>query len=125
MLSLDKSFDGLESKAATLEAAQIRQEELQTRLYDQTQIEMQTTQGLLDEVTFSAAKLKATVDSTATIIGKLGSITSITRWIPAGGFGLMLLFALYLVSPRLASYLGAALGKSSQDFKRLHRLPKS
>jgi len=111
MINLGNSFTGLESKAETFHAAQTRQAEMQTRLHDQMQIEMQTTRGLLDEVTFSATTLKATVDSTAFIIGKLASLNSFTRWIPALGLGIWILFALHLVSPKYAGYTGAAIGK--------------
>lgn len=110
MINLGSSFTGLESKAETFHAAQTRQAEMQTRLHDHMQIEMQVTRGLLDEVTFSAKSLQATVDSTAAIIGKLASLTGFTRWIPALGLGVSILFALHLVNPRYAGYTGAAIG---------------
>ncbi len=112
MINLSSSFTGLESKAETFHAAQTRQAEMQTRLHDQMQIEIQATRGLLDEVTFSATSLKATVDSTAAIIGKLASLTSLARCIPALGLGILILFVFHLASPRYAGYLGAAIGKS-------------
>lgn len=112
MLKLGNSFIGLESKAETFHAAQTRQAEVQTRLHDQMQVEMQTTRGLLDEVTFSATTLKATVDSTAAIIGRLATLTDITSWIPAAALGIVLLIALHLVNPRYLGYLGMAFGKS-------------
>lgn len=116
MINLGKSFTGLESKAETFHAAQTRQAEMQTHLHDQLQIEMQTTRGLLDEVTFSATHLKATVDSTAAIIGKLAALTGFTRWIPALGFGILILFAIYLGSPRYAGYAATAIGNSSSKY---------
>jgi hypothetical protein len=115
MINLGNSFTGLESKAEAFHAAQTRQAEMQTRLHDQMQIEIQTTQGLLDEVTFSATTLKATVDSTAAIIGKLASLTGFTRWIPALGFGISLLFALYLISPKYTGYTGTAIGNLTPE----------
>ena len=116
MAHLDRSFDSLDSKAEIFHAAQTRQVELQSRLHDQLQIEMQTTRGLLDEATSSATSLKATVDSTAALVGKLSSLTDITRWIPTVGVGVMLLLALYLIYPTYAGYLATAISKrSGQD----------
>ena len=78
---------------------------MQDRLHDQMQTEMQTTRGLLDDVTVSAVSLKAAVDSTATIIGRLASLTEVTRWIAAVVVGLMVLFVFHLISPKFAAYL--------------------
>ena len=84
---------------------------MQARLHDQMQVEMQTTRGLLDEVTFSANSLRATVDSTAAIIRNLASLTNFTRWIPTIGMALMVLFGLYLARPRHAVYTTAVFCK--------------
>ncbi len=86
---------------------------MQTHLHDQMQIEMQTTRGLLDEVTSSANTLKTTIDSTAVIIGRLATLTDFTRWIPSLGLGTMTIFALYLISPRYAGYAVAAMSEWS------------
>lgn len=113
MVNLGKSFDGLESKAEKFHALQTRQAEMQTLFHDQIQIEMQTTQGLLDEVTSSTHSLKATVDSTTAVIDKLASLNGITKWVPAVGVGVVLLFALHLISPKHAGYAVSAFSECS------------
>ena len=89
---------------------------MQTRLHNQTEFVMQATRELLDEVNLSANNLKATVHSTAAIISRLASFTSVTRWIPAAGAGMMVLFALSLIRPEYAIYSVTAVGQYSQNW---------
>ena len=121
MASLGESFVGLESKAATFHAAQTRQAEMQTRFYDEMQIEMLTTQGLLDEVGSSARTLKATVDSTTAVIDKLASLHQVARWVPVTVLGMMIICALYLIRPKYAGYATAAMCTLSKITNLFHR----
>ncbi|KAL6714378.1 hypothetical protein ACLMJK_007801 [Lecanora helva] len=102
LLHLGDSFDGLESKADVLHAAQNRQVNMQAYLHNQTESMMQNTRLLLDEVVFSANNLKITVESSSAIIGRLAYITNITRWIPLIGMVIMVLWMLYMISPKYA-----------------------
>ena len=68
---LDHSFAILESKAETLHEAQTRQAEMQARLHNQTQVEMQASRSLIANVTSSTRGLHEAVDDAAAKIAKL------------------------------------------------------
>ncbi|KAL8702908.1 MAG: hypothetical protein Q9201_003914 [Fulgogasparrea decipioides] len=57
---LDGSLAGLESTAAALHATQTEDAKAQLHLHNQVQIELQVAQGLLAEITASAANLQST-----------------------------------------------------------------
>ena len=127
MTHVSNTVTSLQSNVAALHASQIRHAETQMHLHDQMQAGMQTTQGLLDEVASSAINLKTALDSTAALIGKLSSLTNITRWIPALGLGVMALVMLYLIKPTYAGFAAAVLSKyTSQGFNtptdRMHSI---
>ena len=63
LISLDNTFAGFESKAESFHAAQIRQAEMQARIYNDTQHKMQATQALLDNITSSATTAQTTIQS--------------------------------------------------------------
>ena len=89
---------------------------MQVFLHDQMQIEMQTTRGLLDDVTSSANSLKATVDRTSAVIRKLASLTEVARWIPALALSILVLFVLRLVSPTYTKYTGITISESFHQY---------
>ena len=119
LISLDRSFASFESRAEAFQAAQTRQAELQTRLHNDMQIEMQVTRGLLDNVTLSATGLHTTIQTTSALIGQftslIGNLGSVAGWIWPVTSTFLVLFALYQVSPRCAGYALGAIGRSPKN----------
>ena len=113
LVSLDKSFAGLETKAQALHAAQTLQAETQTRLHDQMQVEMQVTRGLLVEVTSSAAHLQAAVDTTSTKIAQMATLGGLPATVMQWSWLILVVLVLYQFSSRFAGYATAAIGNSS------------
>ena len=89
---------------------------MQARLHNEMQIEMQVTRGLLHNITLSATRLHATIQTTSALIGQFGSLISnlgsVTSWIWPTISIFVILFVLYQVSPR---YAGCALGGIGQS----------
>lgn len=114
MVSLDRSFEKLETKAEAFHAAQTNYADTQTRLHHQLQTEMHVARSLLAEVTSSATSLKVTVEDASTKIAQMtvfGGITStILRW----GWLSLVVFVMYQFKPRFAGYAAASLGKHIQ-----------
>ncbi|KAL9101507.1 MAG: hypothetical protein Q9163_003233 [Psora crenata] len=97
MSYLSQSFTELETKAEAFSAAQTRQADLQTRLHDQMEVDMQVTQGYLSEVATAAIHLQATI---ATTSSKIQSMTAFARafgsildWAALACVGFIFLFA--------------------------------
>ncbi len=108
LVNLDKSFTGLEDKAEAFHAAQNRQAESQTRLYDQMQTEMYVARGLLADVTSSAATLQAALEDTSSKVANLVTSGALTTTILRWGWLSLVLFVLYLFNPRYAGFAAAA-----------------
>ena len=76
MEKITQSFGHLETKADALSASQSKQAEVQARLHDQMEVNMQVAQGYLSEVASSAIQLQATVADTST---KIQSMTAFAK----------------------------------------------
>ena len=113
LLNLDQGFLRLELGAATLEAAQIQQAEVQSQMHEQTLVDLDAVRGVLNASFSSVTELKAIVDSTTAIIGNLGSIMSMTGWLAPLSFGLTLIGCAYMISKRIAAFLCCSVGKQS------------
>ncbi|KAL8664842.1 MAG: hypothetical protein Q9202_002704 [Teloschistes flavicans] len=125
---LDKSFAGLESTAAALHATHNADAEAQLRLHSQVQIEMQVAQGLLADITTSAATLQNTVHDTSSKVAHMVALGGVTN--KAAGYAAATLGALLLVSigglPPFLGHIHTAavygiLGHDAQ-MERIHRL---
>lgn len=112
LLSLDRSFANLETRAETLQTSQNRQAESQARLYDQMQTEMYVARGLLAEVTSSAVSLQASVEDTSSKIANMAALGGFTSTFLRWGWLCLLLFVLYQFQPIYARYATAAVGES-------------
>jgi len=108
LVNLDKSFAGLEDKAEAFHAAQNRQAESQTRLYDQMQTEIYVARGLLADVTSSAANLQAALEDTSSKVASLVTSGSLTTAVLRWGWLSLVIFVLYLLNPRYAGFATAA-----------------
>ncbi len=111
LVSLDKSFAGLETKAQAFRAAQTLQAETQTRFHDQMQVEMHVTRGLLSDVTSSAANLQAAVDNTSVKIAQMATLGGLPATVVQWSWLVLVVFIMYQLSPRIAGYMTAVVGK--------------
>ncbi|KAI4199625.1 MAG: hypothetical protein LQ350_004500 [Teloschistes chrysophthalmus] len=108
---LDKSFAGLESTAAALQATHSAGAEAQLRLHSQVQIEMQVAQGLLADITASAATLQDTVHDTSSKVAHMVALGGVTNKILNWGWSLVVLLVVYHFHPKVAGYAAATLGE--------------
>ncbi|KAL8634933.1 MAG: hypothetical protein Q9228_007525, partial [Teloschistes exilis] len=107
---LDKSFAGLESTAAALQATHSADAEAQLRLHSQVQIEMQVAQGLLADITASAATLQDTVHDTSSKVAHMVALGGVTNKVLNWGWSLVVLLVVYHFHPKVAGYAAATLG---------------
>ncbi|KAI4234604.1 MAG: hypothetical protein LQ352_008166 [Teloschistes flavicans] len=107
---LDKSFAGLESTAAALHATHNADAEAQLRLHSQVQIEMQVAQGLLADITASAATLQNTVHDTSSKVAHMVALGGVTNNVLNWGWSLIVLLMVYHFHPKAAGYAAATLG---------------
>ncbi|KAL8736820.1 MAG: hypothetical protein Q9166_000186 [cf. Caloplaca sp. 2 TL-2023] len=113
LVKLDKTFAGLESTAAALQTTQTADADAQMRLNDQVQVQLQIAQGLLTDITASAASLQATVHSTSSQVAHMVHYGGFTHRVLNLSWSLVILFAFYHMSPRLAGYVAATLGTTA------------
>ncbi len=111
LVSLDKSFTGLETKAQAFHKAQTLQAETQTRLHDQMQVEMHVTRGLLFDVTSSAANLQAAVDNTSVKIAQMATLGGFSTKFVQWSWLILVVFIIYQFNSKIAGYAAAAIGK--------------
>ncbi|KAL9576094.1 MAG: hypothetical protein Q9212_007391, partial [Teloschistes hypoglaucus] len=107
---LDKSFAGLESTAAALQATHSADAEAQLRLHSQVQIEMQVAQGLLADITASAATLQDTVHDTSSKVAHMVALGGVTNKVLNWGWSLVVLLVVYHFHPKVAGYAAATMG---------------
>ncbi|KAL9576941.1 MAG: hypothetical protein Q9203_007629, partial [Teloschistes exilis] len=107
---LDKSFAGLESTAAALQATHSADAEAQLRLHSQVQIEMQVAQGLLADITASAATLQDTVHDTSSKVAHMVALGGVTNKVLNWGWSLVVLLVVYHFHPKVAGYAAVTLG---------------
>lgn len=117
MISLDRSFEKLETKAEAFHTAQTHYADTQTRLHDQLQTEMHVARGLLAEITNSATSLKVSVEDASTKISQMTVFGGITSMILRWGWLSLVVFVIYQFKPRFAGYTAASLGKCTQLLK--------
>ncbi|KAL8732581.1 MAG: hypothetical protein Q9181_003896 [Wetmoreana brouardii] len=111
---LDRSLAGLESTAAALHATQTEDAKAQLHLHNQVQIELQVAQGLLADITASAANLQSTVRDTSSKVAHMVALGSLTSMILNWGWSLVIIFILYHLHPRYAGYAAAFLGRRAR-----------
>ena len=108
---LDHSFSGLESKAETLHAAQIRQAQMQAHLHNQTQVEMQASRSLIANVTSSARGLHEAVDDAAAKIANMTWVGEYPRELFRFGWLVLAVAVLHWCSPYHAKFVATILGE--------------
>ena len=107
---LDHSFTVLESKAETLHEAQTRQAEMQARLHNQTQIEMQASRSLIANVTSSARGLHEAVDDAAAKIAKMAWFGAVRGDLFKLAWLALAVAVLHWYSPKHAMFVATAIG---------------
>ncbi|KAI4120263.1 MAG: hypothetical protein LQ338_007140, partial [Usnochroma carphineum] len=122
LLNLDKSFASLESTAAALHATQTADAESQLRLHNQVQIGLQVAQGILTDITASAATLQATVHDTSSKVTNMVAFGGFSSMVLNWGWSLIMIFLLYQFHPKLGGYAAVVLGKGSTSSYRLSYL---
>ncbi|KAL8925268.1 MAG: hypothetical protein Q9208_003558 [Pyrenodesmia sp. 3 TL-2023] len=110
LVNLDKSFAGLESTAAALQAIQTADAESQLQLHNQVQIELQVAQGLLADISASAASLQATVQDTSSKVTNMVAIGGLSNTVLNWGWSLITILVLYQFHPKLGRYAVITLG---------------
>ena len=108
---LDHSFSGLESKAETLHAAQIRQAQMQAHLHNQTQVEMQASRSLIANVTSSARGLHEAVDDAAAKIANMTWFGAIPKELFRFGWLVLAVAVLHWYSPNHAKFVATIIGE--------------
>lgn len=120
LISLDNSFASFESKAESFHAAQTRQAEMQARLHNEMQIDMNTTRGLLDNITSSTANIYTNFQTASGLIGQLdslfGKMAGATGWIPTVTCVPLLLFVLWFSYRRFVLRAIALIGQPSLEW---------
>ena len=111
MQDLDQSFSGLESKAETLNAAQIRQAEIQAHLHNQTQVEMQVSRSFVANMTSSARGLHDAVDDATAKIANMGWSGAVPGELSKLGWLVLAVAVLHWYSPRHAKFVVTAIGE--------------
>ncbi|KAI4185902.1 MAG: hypothetical protein L6R41_003839 [Letrouitia leprolyta] len=99
LTKLDKSFTSLESTAAALHATQNADAEAQIRLHEQVQVELQTAQRLLADITASTVALQATVNDTRSKVTDMVAFGGLTNKIMDWGWSLIIFCVLYHLHP--------------------------
>ena len=107
---LDHSFTVLESKAETLHEAQTRQAEMQARLHNQTQIEMQASRSLIANVTSSARGLHEAVDDAAAKIAKMAWFGAVQGDLFKLAWLALTVTVLHWYSPKHAKFVATVIG---------------
>ena len=107
---LDHSFSGLESKAETLHQAQTQQAEMQARLHNQTQVEMQASRSLIVDVTSSARGLHEVVDDAAAKIAKLAWFGAVPGDLFKLAWLALAVTVLHWYGPKHARFVAAVIG---------------
>ena len=107
---LDHSFSGLESKAETLHQAQTRQAEMQARLHNQTQVEMQASRSLIANVTSSARGLHEVVDDAAAKMAKLAWFGAVPGDLFQLAWLALAVTVLHWYSPKHAKFVATVIG---------------
>ena len=113
MQNLDHSFSGLESKAETLHAAQIRQADIQAYLHNQTQVEMQASRNFIANVTSSARGLHEAVDDATAKIANMAWSGAVPGELFKLGWLVLAVAVLHWYSPKHAKFVATAIGESS------------
>ncbi|KAL9127275.1 MAG: hypothetical protein Q9217_003810 [Psora testacea] len=90
-------FHQLETKAESFSAAQTRQAEMQSRLQDKMEVDIQVTQGYLSEVASTALHLQTTVAATASKIESMAALarafSSVLDWAALACVGFLVFLA--------------------------------
>ncbi|KAI4111183.1 MAG: hypothetical protein LQ345_006848 [Seirophora villosa] len=113
LISLDKSFAGLESTAAALHAMQTSDAEAQLRLHNQMQTDLQVAQSLLADITASAASLQASVHDTSSKVTNMVAFGGLSSMVLNWGWSLIIVLVLYQFHPKLGGYAAVVLGEAS------------
>ncbi|KAI9873558.1 MAG: hypothetical protein M1830_010857 [Pleopsidium flavum] len=110
LLSLDNSFEKLESKAEALHAAQTVQAELQLRLHESLATGMHVTNGLVDQVRASTAYLQNTVEDTSAKVAQMANFSGFATVIFKWSWAILVILAVSLYSGKAASYVARCFG---------------
>ncbi|MCJ1380121.1 hypothetical protein MMC17_003224 [Xylographa soralifera] len=109
--NLDNSFENLETKAQTFSALQTAQAEAQLRLYQQTQMDMQTTSERLAVIDASASSIGTKISNLSSLLAQLSNLFIVLGSLSRYWWQVLLLFAAAWFSRRLAAFTAASLGK--------------
>ncbi|KAL8767090.1 MAG: hypothetical protein Q9209_006317 [Squamulea sp. 1 TL-2023] len=112
LMNLDRSFAGLESSAAALHKTHSAEAEAQLRLRNQLQVELQVAQGLIADITASAASLQASLHDTSSKVAHIVTFGGLSDRILTWAWCLVALLILWQFNPRYSRYAATTLGMS-------------
>ncbi|KAL8781021.1 MAG: hypothetical protein Q9213_006198 [Squamulea squamosa] len=110
LVNLDRFFAGLESSAAALHETHTAEAEAQLRLRNQLQVELQVAQGLIADITASAASLQASLHNTSSKVAHIVAFGGLSDRILTWVWCLVALLILWQFNARYARYAAATLG---------------
>ena len=114
LLDLDKHLASLKASSTALYETQMAEANAQLRLSNQVQTNLQVAQGLVADITTSAASLQASLQDTGSRVADIvafGGFGGLTKTVSLLAWCLVPLFVLYQVNSKYARYLATALGK--------------
>ncbi|KAL8845408.1 MAG: hypothetical protein Q9176_000044 [Flavoplaca citrina] len=114
LLDLDKHLASLKASSTALYKTQMAEANAQLRLSNQVQINLQIAQGLVANITTSAASLQASLQDTGSRVADIvafGGFGGLTKTVSLLAWCLVPLFILYQFNSKYARYLATALGK--------------
>ncbi|KAL8895415.1 MAG: hypothetical protein Q9192_003650 [Flavoplaca navasiana] len=114
LLDLDKHLASLKASSTALYETQMAEANAQLRLSNQVQINLHVAQGLVANITTSAAFLQASLQDTGSRVADIvafGGLGSLTKTVSLLAWCLVPLFVLYQFNSKYARYLATALGK--------------
>lgn len=114
LLDLDKHLASLKASSTALYETQLAEANAQLILSNQVQIDLQVAQGLVANITTSAASLQASLQETGSRVADivaLGGLGGLTKTVSLLAWWLVLLFVLYQFNSKYARYVATALGK--------------
>ncbi|KAL8868928.1 MAG: hypothetical protein Q9198_008019, partial [Flavoplaca austrocitrina] len=114
LLDLDKHLASLKASSTALYETQMAEANAQLRLSNQVQINLQVAQGLVANITTSAASLQASLQDTGSRVADIvafGGLGGLTKMVLRLAWCLVPLFVLYQFNSKYACYLATAIGK--------------
>ncbi|MCJ1396525.1 hypothetical protein MMC18_009416 [Xylographa bjoerkii] len=121
--NLDNSFESLETKAHTFSALQTAQAEALLHLYNQMQVNIQSTSERLAVIDASASSIDTKISNLSSLLAQLSNLFTVLGSVSRYWWQVLLLIAVAWFSRRLAAYSAVSLFSYHTIFKIWSSLP--